>query len=273
VALAILSVISSSSLEAGETRIPFDDRGGLIWVPVYIDGSKPLNFLLDSGAEQSVIDLRTAKKLGVELVGRERVACVGGDETAYNTAPVTLRLSKSTAWSGPLLGLDLGRESRTLHRRIDGLIGMDFLADRTICIDYASKLVEFDAVVPRRHYKAIPIHMFRGNPCVTLTINKTQVLSNVRIDTGCNQSLHWSPTKTGQSARTERRTIGYWMKKTRTQKIDVSLGAIRFEEVATTRHRQPIFPGENGLLGNPLLARGGMAILDFRKKRLILSGR
>jgi hypothetical protein len=46
----------------------------LIWLKVNIAGkSKPLNFLLDSGAGISAIDLRTARTLGVLLGSRQTV--------------------------------------------------------------------------------------------------------------------------------------------------------------------------------------------------------
>ena len=53
------------------TEFPFEFREGLLWVEVNVPQSKkPLNFLVDTGAGVSVINLSTAKRIGLKL-GRE----------------------------------------------------------------------------------------------------------------------------------------------------------------------------------------------------------
>src|SRR6266567_1916640 len=62
---ALLKVQAQRSL-TGEFE--FEQRGGLLWVKVSVPQSaEPLNFLVDSGAGVSVVNLRTAKRLGMEL--------------------------------------------------------------------------------------------------------------------------------------------------------------------------------------------------------------
>jgi predicted aspartyl protease len=59
-------------------------RDGLIWLKVDVTGkSEPLNFLLDLGAVISVIDLQTARSLGVHLGNRQIVQGVNGQGFAY----------------------------------------------------------------------------------------------------------------------------------------------------------------------------------------------
>jgi Aspartyl protease len=59
----------------------------LIWLKVNIAGkSKPLNFLLDSGAGISAIDLRTARTLGVLLGSRQTVLGVNGQGFAFQVS-------------------------------------------------------------------------------------------------------------------------------------------------------------------------------------------
>jgi len=49
-------------------EFPFQFREGLLWVEVTLPQSeKPLNFLLDTGAGVSVINLNTAKRIGLKL--------------------------------------------------------------------------------------------------------------------------------------------------------------------------------------------------------------
>src|ERR1700680_3563267 len=67
-----------------QPEIHFQYQGGLIWLKVDVTGkSEPLNFLLDSGAGISAIDLRTARSLGVHLGNRQTVQGVNGQGSAY----------------------------------------------------------------------------------------------------------------------------------------------------------------------------------------------
>src|SRR5437899_1237018 len=55
---------------AQSAEFPFQFREGLLWISVGVAQSRePLNFLLDSGANVSVIHLATAKRLGLKLGG------------------------------------------------------------------------------------------------------------------------------------------------------------------------------------------------------------
>src|SRR6516165_3975459 len=65
-------------------EIPFQYRDGLIWVKVELVGNRPpLNFLLDSGASVSAIDLQTAQADGLHLGDRQAVEGVNGYSCGY----------------------------------------------------------------------------------------------------------------------------------------------------------------------------------------------
>ncbi|MCB1087477.1 MAG: clan AA aspartic protease, partial [Verrucomicrobiae bacterium] len=127
-------MVSTGFLGAGISTadVKIDYRDGLIWIPVTIEGQpKPLSFLLDSGAEQSVIDLRLAEKLGFALAGQETVLRVDGPARSYTTEKLSLSID-TQRWAGALLAMDLSSASRNVRGRIDGLIGMDFLRSRCV---------------------------------------------------------------------------------------------------------------------------------------------
>src|ERR1700730_6293437 len=79
---ALLLPLSARSEVLGEIHCQY--RDGLIWLKVDVAGkTEPLNFLLDSGAGISAIDLRTARRLGVHLGNRQIVQGVNGQGLAY----------------------------------------------------------------------------------------------------------------------------------------------------------------------------------------------
>ena len=108
----------------GASAEPCLNDKGLIWIEVKIGESpESLSFLLDSGAEESVIDQRAAKKLGLKFASRETVQKVTGKATAYRTEDVALKFAGATLRK-PLLALSLRAASRSCRRKIDGLLGV-----------------------------------------------------------------------------------------------------------------------------------------------------
>jgi len=80
--VALLLPLSAKSEAQREIHSQY--HGGLIWLKVDVTGkSEPLNFLLDSGAGISAIDLQTARSLGVHLGNRQIVQGVNGQGAAY----------------------------------------------------------------------------------------------------------------------------------------------------------------------------------------------
>ena len=81
-ALAAL-LVSVTERAAASVEIPFAYRDGLLWVDVAASGrSEPLHFLLDSGAEASVLGAGAARRLGLKPGRPEAVQGVGGMATA-----------------------------------------------------------------------------------------------------------------------------------------------------------------------------------------------
>ena len=82
--LALLLPISAESQVQRE--IHFQYRGGLIWLKVDVSGkSEPLNFLLDSGAGITAIDLQTARSLSAVQLGQQGFKAV---TTGVHTEPI-----------------------------------------------------------------------------------------------------------------------------------------------------------------------------------------
>jgi len=64
----IISKVAFTS-DGKATTFSFDWRKGMIFVPVRINGSKPLSFVLDSGSTRTLIDRHVASTLGLKASG------------------------------------------------------------------------------------------------------------------------------------------------------------------------------------------------------------
>lgn len=232
--------------------IPFEYRDGLIWIKVNTPQSKePLNFVLDSGAGSSVLDLATARKLNVKLETRERVQCVGAAMSAWRVDGFSANVGGVAIRDTPL-SLDLSETSELCSRRIDGLLGHDFFQDRIVQIDFKARCIRLlNEADDRNSCAVVSMKVRRGTMCVPVSVNG-QRPRWTRLDTGCDAGLRW----------VQRGGHGY-------VRASLQVGQEDISDVQIALHHEEIFPSEAGLLGNGVLANYRVTI-DAVKKRLLL---
>jgi hypothetical protein len=239
---------------SAEEVIPFEYQDGLIWVKVktaHADG--PLDFLLDSGAGSSVLNLETARKLGVDMGRRERVRLVGASASAWRVNGFRASLGGIELRGNPL-ALDLSETSELCSRPIDGLLGFDFFEGRIVQIDFKARCVRL--LDKADHHNACTVVALRVRNqalCVPISVNGSPA-EWTRLDTGCDDGLHWV---SGGGRRNEY------------VRASLKLGGEQITNVKTALHRSPIFPSEAGLLGNAVLDNYRVTI-DAVNQRLSL---
>lgn len=269
--LLVITVAFSSASPAAPREIPFRFEDGFISLDVQIGRSaRPLNFLLDSGAGASVMAIRTAERLGLELGEPQSVQGVGADAMAYTLSGVTG--SASGVPVGDIsLALDLQMADAICGRRVDGLIGIDFFRDRVVQIDYARRKLRLLSAAPEGATERLPLQIRNGVLCAPVAVNGSRPRL-ARLDTGCNDALHWVVPR-HRLAREERGvSIGFVTNPRNLIVATVSLGGTTLPQTTTALHGRPMFPGEAGLLGNGALSRFTPTI-DWRNRELLLHDR
>lgn len=253
-------------------EFPFQFREGLLWVEVKVSlCDKPLNFLLDTGASASVVNLSTARRLGLQLGAPVKVTGVGTSLTGFWPARLSAKANQIEL-PGKFLALDLSKLSGACSNSVDGLIGADFFCDRVVQIDYrGQKLRIFDAMPSSisRGAEAISLETRRCGMRVMASVNGHQG-QWMRLDTGCATGLQWVTTYVPSRNCTSKLAVGLTQLSIPQTKTNVKLGNQGLDGVETGLHRQAIFPGECGLLGNGLLARFGTVTIDTKSGRLYL---
>jgi hypothetical protein len=238
-----------------EREIRFQYRGGLIWLKVDVTGKgEPLNFLLDSGAGTSAIDVQTARSLGVHLGNRQLVQGVNGQGFAYRVNDLQA-VCGGIALPKSVLAIDLRALSASCQQPVDGILGVDFFRGRIVQIDFPEArlrtLVKCDPHLA--NCEILPIRMCNDGFCVPVRVSGNPA-QWMRLDTGCDAALEWVVSKT-EKRRTGESSIGLSGTSVRDIKTSVQLGRQCFKAVTTGVHTEPIFPGEAGLLGNGLLSK------------------
>ena len=253
-------------------EFPFQFREGLLWVEVTLPQSeKPLNFLLDTGAGVSVINLNTAKRIGIKLGQEVTVRGVETMLTGYWQQRMSAKVG-NVKLPSEYLAVDLEKLSRSCERPVDGLVGADVFRGRVVQIDFnAQKIRMLKAEKAKKSGAALPL---QSRPCgmrVPITVNGHD-RQWVRLDTGCATALQWV-TSVVPDQCTRQMAIGLAELSIPQTKTTVGIGEHKFENVPTGLHETAIFPGEAGLLGNGLLSLFSRVTIDAKAGRVILEKR
>jgi len=221
--------------------------------------SEPLNFLLDSGAGISAIDLQTARGLGVRLENRQIVQGVNGQGIAYSVNDLKAGCG-GIALPKSVLALDLRALSGCCEQPVDGILGVDFFRNRIVQIDFTKGTVRILGKCDPNlaNCEILPIKMCNDAFCVPVRVSGNPA-QWIRLDTGCDAALEWVVSRTDKR-RTGRSSIGLSGIPAHHINTSVQLGRQYFNAVNTGIHWKPIFPGEAGLLGNALLSKFRLTI-------------
>ncbi len=269
--LLIVTRLSQGGPVGTETsELPIQFREGLLWMEVNIPQSEEsLHFLVDSGASASVVNLDTARRLGLKLGPKVRVAAVATTMTGHWPVKMSARAGR-VELPNEFLALDLSKLSGACSRSVDGLLGADFFRGRVVQIDYDAAKVRVLAALPSdASTNTVPLET---RPCgfrVAVSVNggKNQW---VRVDTGCATAFQWVTSKEPTEGCASKLAVGLKEFSIPQTTTGVRLGKHSFDTVPTGLHRKAIFPGESGLLGNGLLAQFGVVTIDAKAGRLIL---
>jgi predicted aspartyl protease len=111
----------------------------LVIVPVSINGAGPFNFLLDTGATNSVIDRGLADQLALPLVGEEDVRGIQGDVRLSIVHAQSIAVAGRTVRD---LRLTVLSRANGLPSQVSGILGEDFLGHFDLLIDNRHHVIE-----------------------------------------------------------------------------------------------------------------------------------
>ncbi|MDO9368998.1 MAG: retropepsin-like aspartic protease [Sphingopyxis sp.] len=153
---------------------PFDlDASQRMAVKVMIGGKGPFSFLVDTGAERTVIARELAERLGLVEGAKLRLATIGGSAMVPSFRVAALQMSDlhlASVEAPAFFGRHIGAA---------GLIGVDMLEERRILIDFRKESM---AIVETRK-RARPI--IRDDDAIVVTARNMAgrlILSDARID-------------------------------------------------------------------------------------------
>ena len=272
---------------------PFQITNNKTFVQVRVNASAPQWFILDTGNNSpSLIDRECADRLQLKRGAEESIQMGAGSGAATGLSQahqaIHLEALGETLTVAEPVVLTLGHVSRIEGRRVDGLLGADFLARHVLEIDYARSTMTIRdpaGYEPPNGAIVLPLDLDTGWPVVAgkvTTREGNSLQCHLIVDTGMrgsmtlfrpfaernglheSASLHDFVFGAGAGGLT-RGDIG--------RVKSISLGSRSFDEpvVSFARDTTGIFSldGPDGIIGGELLRRNRVTF-DCLHQRMIL---
>lgn len=190
--------------------IDFKKASNLIIIPVTINESDTLNFILDTGVRYPIItELPFVNKLNLNYLMPVQIQGLGDgyDLTAYRSNNNTIKLGGLTAWNQEVqMIIDENFQiSHMLGLPVHGLIGFNLFKDYIVRIDYTNDKL---TLYRPEHYRyrdrnkdiILPLHFDGNKPFVRTSIvteDLTEVPVKLLVDTGASDAL-WLSEKSDE---------------------------------------------------------------------------
>ena len=281
-------------------EVPFRFEGNFILVSVLFNNLLPLTFILDTGAEYSIL---TKKEIAdfLNIDYQKRYALYGADMQeelyAYLSKNISLQMGDLQATHRSILVLeeDYFRFEEYSGLQIHGILGADFLKRFTLQIDYQKQMVTFFSPVyfknkvkiNKDNVDLLPFTLIKSKPyirCTTHLYGEEINTLNYLIDTGAGLSLLlYTSIDSLKNAQVKmlNSPIGLGLG----GKLEGYVGRIKnfqfasksFPELITKFQQKPIFfdslmiTPRDGIIGNNILSAFSKVIFDYNTSNIIVS--
>jgi hypothetical protein len=206
---AILGVIASISAwssaadwQATHSRapitLPFKMVTRHMVMPVTVNNSRPLAFVLDTGNRMGVIDLERAKELGLTLGREVKVGGVGPQAiTGFAVQNARFNVVGLAEFTQPItLAIPLTPLAARFGHDFDGILGADFIREFVVEVNYQSRAITLhdrDAFEYSGRGESIPVRLnSSGHPLIEAQVTpagKGAISGTFVIDLGSGGAL------------------------------------------------------------------------------------
>lgn len=188
-----VAILAQAPLEA----TPFQLVDQLMFIQVQVNGSRPLNFLFDTGAGVTVIDRAVAGQLGLKVSAVGRLNTAGKTVRSAVSDDNNLQIGVLSIDNISLEIIPLSHLSQVLFHPVDGVIGYDLLQRFVIKTDADTKMIQFYDPAGFTYHGAGTaldmIDMEHGHFGALVTFDLGQGQENIRMplkfDTGYSDCL------------------------------------------------------------------------------------
>jgi len=276
---------------AGAVTVPFEYFQSHIYVTVQLDGKPGYLFLLDSGANRNVLNLRTARKLGFRLPHLSQSSDAGfGAGRIYVGPQVNVDAEiDSVPVARSFAVMDLNRFEQHFHHPTDGLLGYPFFRRFVVRVDFQTRLL---TLYPPKKYRyrgsgmSVPLRTSKNFVEIPVTVASGRYFRSevdVAVDTGSNVTLvlferfvHRMGLEDSYQRSDSGKAYGlngyYSVKIGSIDSLQIGDMETRNTPVEYLEDREQIGPEKNlpGAIGNGILHSFRTIVFDVPKRRMFL---
>jgi predicted aspartyl protease len=277
---------------AKKVEIPFERQDNFIIVKVLLQNILPLRFIVDTGAEHTILTKKELSSL-LNIPYERSITLMGTDMRtqiiAHIARKVSLKLPNLTFEKDILvLDDDYLHFDRFAGLDVHGVLGAEAFKGFVVKFDFVKQVMTvWDPSVfkpsDHRKYDELPIEITRSKPYLTTKAqiqSDSNVILKLLVDTGASLSmlLHtYSTPGLTLPPQTIRGSIGTGLG----GEIEGVVGRIRQVKIGTHQLNMPIcnfqellqlsdsnfINGRNGLVGSEILSRFNL-IIDFGREKM-----
>ncbi len=278
--------VARDGVEQKVTRIPFEMNGNYIFIHGRVNDSQPLWFILDTGANTSVINAGRAHELGLKIQEGFHATGAGGTVDSAIVRGVSLNLGEVTINNLTVGVVPLNALEDATGRSLDVILGAELFRNFVVEIDYETnqlKLYEPKDFDYKGKGEILPLAFTHNHPYVHASITlpgREPIEGEFVVDLGSNFAVTLIPsfTEKNQILKSVPKTI---MSRVRGVGGDVELpigrinslqlGRFRIDNPVTTLPSSGTFgaEGKAGNIGSAIMRRFKL-IFDYSRQRMIL---
>ena len=271
--------------------IPFELYDNHIYLPVRVNGSEPLKFVLDTGAAVCLINERRAKQLSIKMSDTGEVINPDSEKwraKLHLTQDVSFNMAGAETFAKQVAVVSFDPLESILGRRFDGLLGFELLNRYVVEIDYVAKTITLHDPKSFRfsgNGEAVPLRLVDKVPVIRAGIKldgRDPIEGEFEIDTGMRTAvaLHTPFVKRHNMLATGQKvfpSIGI----SASGESEMAVGRIQRIQIGRYAIESPIAEYSQatrgplardtyaGIIGGEILRRFKV-ILDYSRNRIIL---
>jgi predicted aspartyl protease len=181
--------ISDTAAQSGS--VPFLYAQSLVFVKVKINNKPGLTFLLNTGANASVLNTQTANMVRLPEIRQDSVMGTAGKEMVKILKAAKIQIGDAHLENVLITKRDLTKWPSPDGKALDGILGTDFLQHFYVTIDFKAHKIQFTAKKPSVKYLYnFPFVKEEDIPKMTVVLN-----DSLRIPLRYNSGVSLAPNR------------------------------------------------------------------------------
>ncbi|MDM1554703.1 MULTISPECIES: retropepsin-like aspartic protease [Chryseobacterium] len=205
----ILGINVTLSAQKHPALIPFSLENNSVYLQGKVNAVDNVKFLFDTGADGSVININSKKKVDLKIDGKSQNKGSNGVNTVDYSSHNTVQFGDIQKTDVLFTLIPYGEVN------FDGVFGTDLMKGKIIEIDYQKNMLRFydenDRSIDLSGYEKMKLHLIDNYPAVesSITVNGKEYSGYFGLDSGADDALTIaSPYARKNSLASTMKTIG-----------------------------------------------------------------